>query len=142
MFTVRSPQKHFGFKVPRFFLLSTFFVFVLTIPTYNCQADEVSEWLGVFRDADTGIIKVDMSIGKDNQYSMHYGVPRSCRMDLEELLETEKEILLKVKETSGGFCDDKYQADITITKDSTSAWTATIKKIDIDFTESYQLLKR
>jgi hypothetical protein len=115
---------------------------MLTLLPHNCLADEVSEWLGVFRDTKAGIIKIDLSIGEDNLYSMHYGVPRSCRMDLEELMETKKEILLKVKETSGGFCDDIYQADITISKDSMSAWTATIEKIDIDFTESYQLLKK
>lgn len=102
---------------------------------------ETSEWMGVFRDSDGVKIRVDLSIGEDDSYSLAYGVPRSCRMELEKLIEHEDEIELKVEDTSGGFCDDRFEADLTISKNSATAWVAVIEKRSIDFKETYQLLK-
>ncbi len=141
MFNWRTREGSLNSKPRMALALSVTFLVLFAPGGQKAHADEASEWLGVYRDPENGLIKLDLSIGADNSYSLHYGVPRSWRMELEELMETTEQILLKVKETSGGFCDDRYQADITINKDSATAWTATIEKSAIDFRESYQLLK-
>jgi len=78
-------------------------------------------WTGIIKDKNGADLKADFTIkpAEDNtdsiQYSLHYGVPRSCRLIAEEFSEKDSLITLRFNEASGGFCDELYHGTMTIT---------------------------
>ena len=99
-------------------------------------------WAGVVEDAVQGPILAELTVDS-GKYSLHYGVPRSCSLEGEEVFADDDKIILRFKVSSGGiFCDNLYQGTMTIDKDSPKNWKAQVEKKSIDFEEVFRLQKK
>ncbi len=98
-------------------------------------------WAGIVEDDEQGPIQAKLTVDS-GKYSLHYGVPRSCRLEGEEVSADDDKIILRFKESSGGICDDLYQGTMTIDKEASTNWKARVEKKSIDFDESFNLKKK
>jgi hypothetical protein len=98
-------------------------------------------WAGVVENDEEGLILAELTVDS-GKYSLHYGVPRSCRLEGEEVFADDDKIILRFKDSSGGICKDLYQGTMTIDKDSPKKWNARVEKKAIDFEEVFMLLKK
>lgn len=111
----------------------------------SCDAEEVRSaksnvWSGVVEDKDDGPIKTELSISS-GAYTLHYGVPRSCRLQGEEVSADTKMIILRFRESSGGFCDRLYQGRMTIDTSQQNKWSALVERKPVGFEERFSLQK-
>ena len=103
-------------------------------------------WTGIVKDKD---IKAEVTIKppEDNndylQYSLHYGVPRSCLLKAEELSVNEDGLIsLLFNEASGGFCDKLYHGMMTITISDDNHLSVLIKSRSEKFKETAVLERK
>lgn len=140
-------------KFQRFSLIVKFvLITMIFLSTASCDEYQAQEfittndlWVGVVQDEQAGPIRVELTLkSQDGQtntvaYSLHYGVPRSCRLDAEEIMKQGTTVTLKVKTTSGGFCDQLYQGVMAIDKENSSTWSTSVEKPSIRFKENFIL---
>ena len=77
-------------------------------------------WSGVVTDEKAGDIATDLTVkaaidghGSD-QYSLHYGPPRNCRLEAVKTSTDGAVTKLRFNEANGGFCDKLYNGNMTI----------------------------
>jgi len=112
------------------FILMTLTLFIITfsiaLTASPLKGEEklTGKWYGIVTDKKYGDVKIDLTIKPDsvntnsNKYSLHYGAPRSCRLETEELSADDNIIILKFNEASDiKFCNVllKENGKITIT---------------------------
>jgi len=101
----------------------------MAISASSLQNNLTGKWTGVITDEKDGMVAVDLTIKPDTNtpnsynYSLHYGTPKSCRLETEELFVDDNKIVLKSK----GANDLKYcmvlfkdNATLTITVNKNS----------------------
>jgi len=102
-------------------------------------------WSGVIKGED---VRADFTItpSKDNngpdQYSLHYGAPRTCRLEAEELSKSDSDIRLIFNEANGGFCDRLYHGKMVISVDNDDNLSVLITSRSGDIKESAILTRR
>ena len=105
-------------------------------------------WTGIIKDKDGAELKADFTIkpAEDNndslQYSLHYGVPRSCLLTAEELSVTDSLITLLFNDASGGFCDKLFHGKMTITISDDNHLSVLIKSKSGEIEETATLEKK
>jgi len=108
------------------------------------------KWVGVVTDKDSGDVKIDLTISRDMKnenlytYSLHYGVPRSCRLETEELSIDNNVIIVKFTGASDlKFCMVRLKENgkMTINIDGDDKLSVNIES-NSGFKESAVLKKR
>lgn len=129
-----------NFITPRALLIP-----IILMLTISCDAEEVqinksTVWVGVVEDSIDSPVKAELTFSS-GRYTLHYGVPRSCRLTGEEVSADEREIILRFKESTGGFCEKLYQGRMTIDISNQNKWLALVERKPIDFAEKFSLEK-
>jgi len=130
--------------------LLMFVIFTLNSVTLEAANDILNAeglagtWSGIIKDED---VRADFTItpSKDNngpdQYSLHYGAPRTCRLEAEELDKNVSVITLIFNKANGGFCDKLYNGKMVVTVNNDDNLSVLITSKPGDIEES-AILKR
>lgn len=130
--------------------LMMFVIFTLSSVTLEAANDIqnveglAGTWSGIIKGKD---VKADFTIkpSKDNngpdQYSLHYGAPRNCLLEAEELDKNVSVITLIFNKASGGFCDKLYNGKMVVTVNNDDNLSVLITSRSGDIEES-AILKR
>jgi len=86
------------------------------------QKNLTGKWTGIVTDEKDGIVAIDLTIKPDANaqnayiYSLHYGTPKKCRLETEELSVEDNIIILKFKSaTDLKYCMVLYKDNATLT---------------------------
>lgn len=128
-------------KMSRVLVVSILLALITACNGEESLADSTEVWSGVVEDEKDGPIRAELSF-KDNKYSLHYGVPRSCRLEGEQVTADARQIILRFKGATGGFCEKLYQGSLTIDVSDGQEWQALVQSKSIAFTERFSLQKK
>ncbi len=95
------------------------------------SGDLAGEWMGFVENNGEKIkttLKVESAGGGGKTYSLHYGPPRSCKLEAEAITEEKEDpVELALKEASGGFCDKLWRGKMTLERQSKKSLLMVIK---------------
>lgn len=128
-------------KGPVVLLIPIILTLIVSCDAEETQLGTTTVWSGVVEDKNDGPIKAELSISSRG-YTLHYGVPRSCRLKGEEVSADAKKIILRFKESSGGFCDKLYQGSMAIDISDQNKWLVLVERKPVDFEERFFLKKQ
>ena len=96
--------------------------FSMTLTASPLQDDLIGKWTGIVTDEKDGIVAIDLTIKPDANtqnayiYSLHYGTPKKCRLETEELSVEDNTIILKFKGASDlKYCMVLFKDNATLT---------------------------
>jgi len=104
-------------------------------------ASSAEVWVGVVDDPIEGQMSAEFT-NKPDKFTLHYGVPRSCRLECERILDDGKQMIFRFSESSGGFCDSLYKGTMTIDKSDQDRWSTRVEKKSTGFIEKFSLRKK
>ena len=130
-------------------LLTLFFITSsLQAASFENMDKFTGSWAGIVTDKNDESIRTIFEITKNpsgvppHQFQLIFKTPRSCRLQAEELLTDDKQLILKFYKASGGFCDKLYKGQLTLDIKDKKTLSATIERKSKNINETATLKRQ